>query len=838
MSHARLGMKFVMGIRGLCTCAAFLVLVGCGNSSGTDAELSDASGLVHPLRSDGGTPVAATDVASDDARLGAGDEPGSSTRIDAGGTLDMREADAGGAGSDEAKPAPQSDAGTQPVRIDDLEPPVTAGALARLVSGVEPSNSVLRAIGRMEVALVPDKICNGVLVRASDDADAPVYLLTSGSCALDPTLANRRELDLPTTVSFDRFHDGELDVMSDISATRVVFATLEGTNLALLALDRTRAELAARGLEPLKLELSSTSEGDPLRLVGAPDGDLTGSYDVAGVLRESRCEHLRTADVAEHHYVWFDETVSRCPGMVGSVDGAPVLDDGGAVVAVHHGVYGAAVPPSPCFSGSPCEIGDGRSERVEVGNTYASPLSKLDGCFDAGGYFDGALPDCRPAQGSLVSVRDKPALIVDPTNGDVWGGEIATDASAEVRMKVGYAANTDCRDEEGYSDPVTAETVNLALDALPMPDEEGLAVLCLVAGTGPVGGSGWSFDYPTVWTTRLYEHRARPSGPEVIDLTPQQAFDIAVDVMALFEEHARAANARLTASTFIDGSLTMDIREDREWRVEIGLNLMVPGRTTADVAAFLLCHEVGHAVGGFPFKQGPKQTRQVEGLANGSYGTVSSMEAQSDYFASKDCLPRLWANETEKNARFRTTVSEFVKSACDAVWETEAEQNICYRGAATAEAFGYWYAPEESLRVDTPEPSVVERTTEGRSKQCRVDTMFQASLCPKKLSGTTIAGLIEPFEQVLTISPEVEEAAAVFSCTEGVGSRPPCWFKGDVELTDCTGYPEVGRCVVASSGLDGIEYCTPKDGVVVVECFLQEQCVSDDSGSYCDTVTD
>lgn len=711
-------------------------------------------------------------------------------------------------------------------------PPITDGT-APLVNGRDPANAALRAVATLQIAAT--KRCTGTLIRGSDNPSAPVYLLTAGWCVLDPMLRTNGtvvdgESELGIEASFGRFQDAEMAPTPALAARHIAYATLNGTDLALLKLESTRGELAALGVEPLSVDLSTVNVGDALRVVGSPRAYLGGSYERDDFLRESRCTKLASSDVAEHHFLWFDNTVSRCPGMGDGAEGAPVLNATGKVIAIHHRVYGAGIPNAPCFFGSPCEVGGGQPDRVERGRTYAVPLTPLNGCFAENGSFDVTREACHLEGSDSLQIRDKPSLLMAPGPNKVWGAEVASKTFTAIRIKMGPAADTNCRDATGYSNPVSLDTANLTFASLPLPETEGLYMLCAVAGSASAGAS-WqrSFEHPTVMVSRLYAPRPRLSGPQLIDLTPQQAFDIAEGVFHLFEAHTAANKARLTSTMHPDPTLTMDIRQDREWRVEIGLNLVQPGRTTPDVAAFLLCHETGHALGGFPFKGGPAQARQVEGLKEGHYATVSATEGQADYFATKECLPRLWAGETALNATFRSVATPFMKTQCDAVWTTTAEQDVCYRGAVTAEAVGRWYAPQESLRVDTPDKTVVPGLSDGRSNQCRVDTYFQGALCRTKFRGTTIPGLIEPYEQVLNISPAVEAAAAPDSCTEGVGSRPLCWFKPNAMPTDCSGIPEGGHCVVVD-GQDAQQYCTERGGLETYPCGDGYKCEVDEIG--------
>ncbi|WP_437738322.1 hypothetical protein [Sorangium sp. So ce1335] len=316
------------------------------------------------------------------------------------------------------------------------------------------------------------------------------------------------------------------------------------------------------------------------------------------------------------------------------------------------------------------------------------------------------------------------------------------------------------------------------------------------------------------------------------EVTMEQAFAIASRAADAYQDHAGAHGARFTVTSGVVDATRLEIGADRTWQLHLGSDLLRPP-LTPDVAALIACHEIGHALGGFPFKRTPAQDKQVEGLANGQYGTVSSSESQADYFATKECLPRLWSAEREANASFRETVTEYAKTRCDAAWGGADEQNLCYRLAAVAEDFGRWARWGDSRPVpdlSTPDTSEVTVTDDDYpSLQCRVDTAFQGALCGTKFRGTAIPGLIPPYEQVLTFSPEVEAAAAPDSCTEGPGSRPRCWFAPNATEVDCSGIPELGMCDVVD-GQSVTVTCQPDTGVQTFVCPPGGPCGVDEDG--------
>jgi hypothetical protein len=60
----------------------------------------------------------------------------------------------------------------------------------------------------------------------------------------------------------------------------------------------------------------------------------------------------------------------------------------------------------------------------------------------------------------------------------------------------------------------------------------------------------------------------------------------------------------------------------------------------------IICHELGHHVGGFPF---------VSGTPFGGYWAAT--EGQSDYYSTQVCARTMWDKETAINAGFTERVS-------------------------------------------------------------------------------------------------------------------------------------------------------------------------------------
>lgn len=233
-------------------------------------------------------------------------------------------------------------------------------------------------------------------------------------------------------------------------------------------------------------------------------------------------------------------------------------------------------------------------------------------------------------------------------------------------------------------------------------------------------------------------------------------------------------------------------KSGERWLVRMSGAFTRHSHVNADVFAGVVCHEIGHALGGWP--------KHVE-----DDGSVrwSSIEAQADYFSTAQCLKRWFVGddneaavegrgEVPREARERCAaafpsspedVAACIRSAkepprearerCAAAFPSPKDAAVCVRSAVTAlEAMQVlsmvsgWVGGK--ARLDTPSPLVVRETdlvrgTEDPSVQCRLDTLFQGALCDK------------PANKDFSDSDHRPGA-----CTreEGYvdGVRPACWF--------------------------------------------------------------
>jgi subtilisin-like proprotein convertase family protein len=202
------------------------------------------------------------------------------------------------------------------------------------------------------------------------------------------------------------------------------------------------------------------------------------------------------------------------------------------------------------------------------------------------------------------------------------------------------------------------------------------------------------------------------------------------------------------------------------WKVAMFGGLARRVETTPDGFALVVCHELGHHLAGFAF-----------------YGDTdwAASEGQSDYFATQACAKQIWKDTPTENAASRATVEPVAKAACDSVWSSEDEQNLCYRSAMGGASLARLLAAlggSTEPQFDTPDTSVVATTnTRHPAGQCRMDTYFQGALCTADFDIDLIPAKNHPDGQT---SIAAEALASQYACTSPkgytVGKRPTCWF--------------------------------------------------------------
>lgn len=190
--------------------------------------------------------------------------------------------------------------------------------------------------------------------------------------------------------------------------------------------------------------------------------------------------------------------------------------------------------------------------------------------------------------------------------------------------------------------------------------------------------------------------------------------------------------------------------------------------TTIDGFALVVCHELGHHVGGFPFY----------------VNQWAASEGQSDYFASIGCAKFMWKDDVAENALSRQKISvsddfKIPKNLCDKTYATESEQNLCYRNVLAGHSLAVLLGSLNGGPVPkfgTPDSSILTKTSTAHpAAQCRLDTYLAGAVCDIKWKNDLIPGKEVQDRQSLKAVIQ----ASPFACQNydaARAARPRCWF--------------------------------------------------------------
>lgn len=193
-------------------------------------------------------------------------------------------------------------------------------------------------------------------------------------------------------------------------------------------------------------------------------------------------------------------------------------------------------------------------------------------------------------------------------------------------------------------------------------------------------------------------------------------------------------------------------RQGSKWYVEMYGGLARHPLVTDDGFLLVVCHEIGHHVGGFP-TQGPFH--------------ILSNEGQADYFGTLKCMKRVLEKDDNLAIMEKRIIDPIAKTKCEVIYKSQNDIALCERTAMAAKSLGDVLALDEKIKVafDTPDKSVVKKTFGDHAHaQCRMDTYLSGALCDK------------PFNQDVSKNNPID-GTCIKKDGYVVGPRPLCWYK-------------------------------------------------------------
>lgn len=321
--------------------------------------------------------------------------------------------------------------------------------------------------------------CTAFAIRPSPEtpSGAPAYLITAGHCIDQSVTAVTRDRAVNKTAIFHYFA-GATSGQVRVRAPLAVYSTMKGTDLAIVRLDATLADLAGRGIRPFTLAADSPAGGEAVNSAGVPFDSIPPAEQY---LRTADCAVGATAELVEGRWHWWQMLRHDCSDIRGGSSGSPLIARRtGEVVGVVTTTNTGAVFTTGdfrCFTNQPCEvIRGGFAYRPET--SYAAPVNGLTRCFDSRGEFvlGGA---CPLDEGRQLTVTSN-AVAVQP--GAAWNATIAGTAWPMFRYKIVPEGEDDCRNSDGYSAPVAVDNGFRVTN--PVGSRPGRQYLCVVGTDG------------------------------------------------------------------------------------------------------------------------------------------------------------------------------------------------------------------------------------------------------------------------------------------------------------------------------------------------------------------
>ncbi len=191
------------------------------------------------------------------------------------------------------------------------------------------------------------------------------------------------------------------------------------------------------------------------------------------------------------------------------------------------------------------------------------------------------------------------------------------------------------------------------------------------------------------------------------------------------------------------------------WQVNMYGGLARHPLVTEDGFALVVCHELGHHLGGAPK------------VANAAMKWASN-EGQSDYFATLKCFRRMYEGDDNATIVSQMQVDPTVAQKCDDQFSHPNDVALCVRAAMGGKSLASLLGSlggDGNVDFNTPDTRRVTTTDDTHpAAQCRLDTYFQGSLCE------------------MGIKDELSDTnAQAGTCTlargQTIGTRPLCWYK-------------------------------------------------------------
>ncbi len=251
---------------------------------------------------------------------------------------------------------------------------------------VRPDVFTNAALGEDYTAIVALSNCSGSFVRFTTSKTTDrAMVLTNGHCFEGGLL--RAGTAIANRVSTRTFNiltsDGQGN-LGRVRASRILYGTMEGTDMLLYQLTETYAQIATRlRVQPLVMSSVRPAAGEAISI---PSGFWRRTYTCS---IDKFIFQLR-----EGAYTFRDAVKYSEPGceVIGGTSGSPILRPGTReVIAINNT---GNMDGARCTINNPCEVDSAGTVVVDKGGSYGEQTYQTYTCLNSANAFDFTLPGC------------------------------------------------------------------------------------------------------------------------------------------------------------------------------------------------------------------------------------------------------------------------------------------------------------------------------------------------------------------------------------------------------------------------------------------------------------
>ena len=341
-----------------------------------------------------------------------------------------------------------------------------------LLNNADGQNNHLNGIG--QIIKGDRRYCTAFLIDTRDsdnNSNGPAYILTNGHCA-SIWIGTAADMAYQGQMQFNYFQDTLLDArLYDIQ--QVNWASLAGTDVAVMELNTSLQAVIDDGINPLKLGRNAPEKPGPVNVIGAP-------LSAPGLRLSSCTQEPANTTLIKYLTVHTDYQKQDCKGIEPGSSGSPVMDIATReVTGVISGTTYGITADDLCFWHGLC-ANPPRQSILPDQASQSFPIDYLMSCFSAG-RFNRDATACTLKPDFNFRARNNADVTLYKTpdkgheNGPTWDVRFSMNTDF-FRFKTVRDAQA-CYLPEHYSDPIN---ISAGLINKTIGSEAGLYYLCLM----------------------------------------------------------------------------------------------------------------------------------------------------------------------------------------------------------------------------------------------------------------------------------------------------------------------------------------------------------------------